>query len=201
VDRAVRLARADEHVVDQNLALLAPLGIPAPVRAPDARYLLAAARPLAQEFLSGLIPPFALFHPGSSRSDKSWGEDRFAAVAAGLRNETGIRPVISWGPGDEERALRLTELLPDAPRIPALDFAGLAHVMSRAVLFVAGDTGPLHLADALGTPTLALFSASARRNVPERNRPYGGAWLRYDRDTDPEMVVSRAIEAAARAPL
>lgn len=198
VDRPVTLDRRHEHVVDQNLALLAPLGIPVSSAAPDARYLLTIARPDAAAFLARMPRPFALYHPGASRSHKSWGEDGFAEVARRVHDRSGIAPAISWGPGDEERAARLASLLPRAARIPALDFAGLAHVISGAAVFVAGDTGPVHLADALGVPTLALFSASARRNVPERNRPYGGAWLRYDRDTDLETVVDKAIQAAAR---
>jgi ADP-heptose:LPS heptosyltransferase len=187
--------------VDQNLALLAPLGIPVVDAAPDARYLLASARPKAQAFCDGMAAPFALLHPGASRAEKSWGEEHFAALARRLQERAGLVAALSWGPGDEERVERLSRLLPEAPRIPALDFAGLAHVMARSALFVAGDTGPVHLADALGVPTLALFAAGARRNVPERNRPYGGGWLRYDPRTDLETVVTKAIEAAALSAL
>jgi hypothetical protein len=82
--------------------------------------------------------------------------------------------------------------------MPRLDFAGLAHVIARAALFVGGDTGPTHLADALGVPTIALFARSARRNVPERNRPYRGTGLQYDHGTDVEMVAASALEAVAR---
>jgi heptosyltransferase-1 len=52
--------------------------------------------------------------------------------------------------------------------MPSLSFAGLARVIRAAALFVAGDTGPLHLADALGTPTVALFGPTD----PARNGPY-----------------------------
>ncbi|HYK42319.1 MAG TPA: glycosyltransferase family 9 protein [Thermoanaerobaculia bacterium] len=197
VDTPVRLDPAVSHVVDQNLALLGPLGIPVVDPAPDARYLLRFPRPAAESFCDGIGSAFALLHPGASRAEKSWGEDQFAALARGLAARAGLSTAISWGPGDEERAARLAELVPEARRIPALDFAGLAHVMARSAVFVAGDTGPVHLADALGVPTVALFSPGARRNVPTRNRPYRGAWLRYDPGTDLETVVTKAIEAAA----
>lgn len=200
VDRPVLLGPGIPHVVDQNLSLLAPLSIPVSAPAPDARYLLAAPREEADRFAEGLPRPFALFHPGASRAHKAWGEESYAALARGLREEAGLFPAISWGPGDESRAERLALLLPEAPRIPRLDFAGLAHVASRAALFVAGDTGPVHLADALGVPTLALFAPSAsKRNVPSRNRPYGGEWLRYDQATAVETVLAKAIEAARRS--
>jgi heptosyltransferase-1 len=200
VDHAVRLGDESRHVVDQNLELLnaAPLRIPVVVRAPDARYLLSRPRPEADAFGESLPRPFALLHPGSSRSEKVWGEERFAQLARRLAAERGIAPVISWGPGDEKRADRLARLVPSAPRIPPLDFAGLAHVVARAALFVGGDTGPVHLADALSVPALALFSPSATRNTPRRNRPYRGAGMRYD-PKDVEGVVQAAISALGAA--
>ena len=201
VDTPVRLDPAVSHVVDQNLSLLGPLGIPVREPAPDARYLLRFPRPAATSFSDAMGSAFALLHPGASRAEKSWGEEQFAALARGLSARAGISAAISWGPGDEERVERLARLIPGVPRIPPLDFAGLAHVMARCAVFVAGDTGPVHLADALGVPTVALFSPGARRNVPTRNRPYRGAWLRYDPDTDLETVVSKAIEAAAMSAL
>jgi ADP-heptose:LPS heptosyltransferase len=83
--------------------------------------------------------------------------------------------------------------------MPLLDVAGLARVTDAASLFVAGDTGPVHLADALGRPALALFGpASGRRNVPERNGPYHGWAMRYDEATSPDEVAARAAEILNR---
>jgi ADP-heptose:LPS heptosyltransferase len=157
------------HVVDLNLALAAAAGLPADGRAPDARYLLGVATPDGDAFLARLPRPFALYHPGAGRADKTWGEERFAQLARLLARERGLTPVVSWGPGDEERAAQLVRLLPEATAIPRLDFAGLARVVAAAALFVAGDTGPLHLADALGTRVVAIFGVTD----PVRNGPYG----------------------------
>jgi heptosyltransferase I len=156
------------HVVDQNLALLGPAGVPVAVRAPDARYLANRLHADADAFLASIDRPLVLFHPGAGRLEKAWGEERFAHVARGLIRERRIAPVVSWGPGDERRAERLRALLPKRAPMPRLDFAGLARVIREASLFVAGDTGPLHLADALGVPTLALFGPTD----PARNGPY-----------------------------
>ncbi len=156
------------HVVDQNLALLEPAQIPVAVRAPDARYLADRPSPEADTFLAAVERPLVLFHPGAGRAEKAWGEERFAHVARGLIRERRIAPVVSWGPGDERRAERLRALLPKRSPMPRLDFAGLARVIREASLFVAGDTGPLHLADALGVKTLALFGPTD----PARNGPY-----------------------------
>ncbi len=156
------------HVVDRNLALLAAAGIPVAARAPDAAYLLTRPSPAADAFLANLPRPFAVFHPGAGRADKTWGEEHLATLARALEERRGLAAVISWGPGDEQRAARLAALLPAAARPPLLDFPGLARLYAASRLFVGGDTGPLHLADALGTPTLALFGPTD----PARNGPY-----------------------------
>jgi heptosyltransferase-1 len=195
IDRPVCLEPEAVHVVDQNLLLLSPFGIPVLERAPDARYLLAQESNEATAFLAGVRRPFALYHPGAARPEKAWGEERYAKLARRLASERGLSPVISWGPGDEARAALLSQLLPEAARAPRLDFTGLARVIDAAALFVAGDTGPAHLADALGRPTLALFGpASEPRNLPERNRPYRGGAMRYDGNTTVEAVAAKAIE-------
>lgn len=172
------------HVVDLNLALAAAAGLPIERRSPDARYLLAVAAPEADAFLAKLPRPFALYHPGAGRTEKIWGEQRFAELARLLARERGLAPVISWGPGDEERAALLARLVPEATAIPRLDVAGLARVIAAGAIFVAGDTGPLHLADALGTRVAAVFGVTD----PARNGPYG----------QPQSVVRGGREATVR---
>ena len=157
------------HIVDRNLSLLAPAGFADMVaRAPDASYLANLPSPEADAFLAAQSRPFVLLHPGATRPEKAWGEERFAHLARAFIRDTPIAPVVSWGPGDERRAERLRSLLPKRPPLPSLTFAGFARVIRASALFVAGDTGPLHLADALGTPTLALFGPTD----PARNGPY-----------------------------
>ncbi|HEY1249678.1 MAG TPA: glycosyltransferase family 9 protein [Thermoanaerobaculia bacterium] len=161
------------HVVDQNLALLEAAGVAVTSRAPDASYLASLPSPEADAFLASLKRPFVLLHPGATRPEKAWGEERFAHLARAFIRETPVTPVVSWGPGDERRAERLRSLLPKRPPQPLLSFAGMARVIRESALFVAGDTGPLHLADALGVPTVALFGQSdPTRNDPVRNGPY-----------------------------
>jgi heptosyltransferase-1 len=182
------------HVVDRNLSLLTPAGIPVVRRAPDASYLADLESPEADAFLASQPRPFALFHPGATRPEKAWGEERFAHLARGILRERDIPPVVSWGPGDERRAERLRSLLPRRAPLPPLGFAGLARVIRSAALFVAGDTGPLHLADALRVPTLALFGPTdPQRNGPYRDRDRGGVVISMH-DVSDETVLARAIE-------
>jgi lipopolysaccharide heptosyltransferase I len=176
------------NIVDRNLALLSALGIPIARRAPDAAYLLARESPEAAAFLDGQPRPYALFHPGAGRAEKSWGEEKLAAVARELARDPGLAPALSWGAGDEARVDRMAAVLPGATRLPPLGPAGFAHVIAGAEIFVAGDTGPLHLADALGVRTLALFGPTD----PDRNGPYRGTATRFDDSTTPGRVADLA---------
>jgi lipopolysaccharide heptosyltransferase I len=179
IDRPVRLTEQAVHVVDQNLLLLDPVGIKVEVRAPEARYLLARESPDADAFLARQARPFAIYHPGAAKAEKTWGEESFAALARRLEKTRGLHAVISWGPGDEPRRDRLAALLPKARAVPPVDLPSLARIIDASSIFVAGDTGPVHLADALGKPALALFGQrSGRRNLPERNKPYRGCAIR-----------------------
>lgn len=183
------------HVVDRNLALAEAAGLLIRERRPDARFLLAKGSTEADAFLAEQTRPFAVYHPGAGRPEKAWGEARFAALADLLARNPGLSAVVSWGPGDEERARKMSGMLPHARTLPLLSLPGLARVVAESALFVAGDTGPLHLADALGTPTLALFGPTD----PLRNGPYRtpGSAIRYDAETDAAEVARKACEVLA----
>jgi len=199
IDRPVRLTKDAVHVVDQYLLLLKPAGIPITTRAPDARYLLSRPSPEADAFLKTVTRPFAIFHPGSAKAEKTWGEAQYADLARRVERSHGLVPVLSWGPGDEARLERLSALLPDAAPLPRLDVPSLAHVIARSAIFVAGDTGPVHLADALGRPALALFGPrSGPLNTPERNRPYHGTALRLGSGTGVAIVADEVGKILAR---
>ena len=188
--------REARHVVDRNLALLSALGVPIARRAPDATYLLARESPDAVAFLAGQPRPYAVFHAGAGNAAKLWDVAKLVAVARRLA-AVGTAPVVTWGPGDEVRAAELAAALPEARRAPELSPRGLAHVLAGAALCIGADTGPLHLADAVGARTLALFNATD----PERNGPYRGAAIRVDPATRPDDVFERAAAIlAGRSP-
>ena len=102
------------HVVDRNLALLAAAGIPIAARAPDAAYLLARPSPEADAFLASVPRPFAVFHPGAGREDKTWPEERFATLARALQGAGRPAPRRLVGTG--RRAARRPTRRPAARR-------------------------------------------------------------------------------------
>ena len=120
------------HVVDRNLALAEAAGLPVALRRPDARFLLSRDAADADAFLAEQSRPFALYHPGAGRPEKAWGEERFAALADLLARDRGLSPVVSWGPGDEERARKMSGMLPRARSLPLLSLPGLARVGALA---------------------------------------------------------------------
>ena len=136
-------------------------GIPIPPQLPE---LLPTAQDQEswQEFAQSvaLAPgePFACLHPGGGRDEKCWPEDRFAGLTLQLRRN-GLRSLVVGGRPDLARAGRI--LAGSAPG--TLDATGrlplgvLLAGLSRCSVFVGNDSGPAHLAAAVGAPAVVLF--------------------------------------------
>ena len=108
---------------------------------------------------------YAVLAPGASYGPaKQWGPERFATVAAALEAR-GIRSVIVGAAADREASIRL-QRAPDAPR-GLVDLTGrtglgaLAGVLGASTLTVSNDSGVMHLAAALGTPTVGIFGSTS----------------------------------------
>jgi heptosyltransferase-1 len=160
------------HVVDRNLELLKPLGIPRP----NVRFELPAADTdaVAIERLITAIgwqSGFAIINPGAGWKSKLWPRDRFAAVARHLGEHHGLPTLVVWAPGIEQDWAReiVNQSAGHARVAPATTLAELAALCRRAAIFISSDTGPLHIAAAVGTPCVGLFGPMPA----ERNGPYG----------------------------
>ena len=102
----------------------------------------------------------AVLLTATSRDDKLWPEECWIALGCHL-NARGLICQLPGGSAIErERATRLAQQIPNAIALPAQDLTALAQVLSSAEIVVGVDTGLVHLAAALGRPTLAIYCAS-----------------------------------------
>jgi ADP-heptose:LPS heptosyltransferase len=128
--------------------------------------------PAASENLTDLLhalePGFAVVSPGAAWPNKRWPVDRFGALSARLHQVHGLRVLVVWGPGERELAESVATGTPGAIVAPATALADLVNVLSRAAVAIAGDTGPLHVAAALGTPVVGIYGPTD----PARNGPW-----------------------------
>lgn len=166
------------HVITKNLRLLRVVGVEDDV----IRFPLAAAPSRALDELQARVAsgPFALINPGAAWPNKRWAAERFGEVASFLKEQCGLTPVVLWGPGEEGLADSVIAASANAAvAAPPTGLADLVALSRAAALVVSGDTGPLHIATAVGTPTVSLFGPTD----PDRNGPYHADDLvvtRYD---------------------
>jgi heptosyltransferase I len=157
---------AATHVVYKNLALLAPLG----VEDHRLRFPLDIPRTPTIEAVVERFGGYALINPGAAWPNKRWPPARFGAIAAGIFEQFGMRSIVLWGPGEQPLAQEVAAAAGGAADVsPPTTTADLVGLAKGARLMISGDTGPLHIAGAVGTPIVALFGPT----FAERNGPWG----------------------------
>ena len=159
------------HVVEKNLALAVHLG--AKSGAPEFPIAEAAsdAPAGAREALGvDATAGFAILNPGAAWPSKRWAPAGYGALARRLRDRHALRSIVTWGPGEEERAGAVIAASDGASALaPATSVADLVALARAATIVVGGDTGPFHIAAAVGTPVVGLYGPSD----PARNGPWG----------------------------
>ena len=112
--------------------------------------------------------PAVLINPGAGWGAKRWPAERYAVVAKGLIDR-GMRVLVNAGPGEELLANAVVEGTAGAATSLTCSLAQLIALTRRIALCIAGDTGPLHLACALGRPVVGIYGPTD----PSRNGPFG----------------------------
>jgi len=167
-----RIEPGGHHVLDAFLQFLAPLGVtPGPVRWDLP--VPAEAHAWAAEQLPGDVPTL-LVSPCSSHALRNWSAQRYAAVADHAVGR-GWRVAICGGRSELER--RTADAILAHMSAPAIDLVGkdtlkqLLALLARASLVLTPDAGPMHLANAMGTPVLGLHACTdAERSGPYSDR-------------------------------
>jgi ADP-heptose:LPS heptosyltransferase len=157
----------EPHVIRKNLALMRALGVE------DLRvaFPLKPTRTVTGDTaVAGFGPEgYALINPGAAWPNKRWPPQRFGALAAEIRERIGVRSLVLWGPGEEGVASLVVSSSRGAAELsPRTSIVDIFAIARRATLMVSGDTGPLHIAAAVGTPVVALFGPT----FSERNGPW-----------------------------
>jgi heptosyltransferase-1 len=129
----------------------------------------AAAEAWANELLSSANAQSAvLINPGAGWGAKRWPVERYAAVAQALIAR-GLRVLVNGGPGEEPLTRAIVQQSGGAAAPLTCSLGQLIAVTRRVALVIAGDTGPLHLACALGRPVVGIYGPTD----PSRNGPFG----------------------------
>ena len=153
------------HVIEQAMEVMNAV---AEERLPTCRALLPQDAE-AECRASALATPFVLLIPGAGWGAKRWPAERYAELATRLR-DAGHGVAVNAGPGEEALANEVATLSDGAATVLRLSITELIAVTRRAALVIGGDTGPLHLASALGKPVVGIFGPTD----PARNGPFGG---------------------------
>jgi heptosyltransferase-1 len=165
----VELSTDQPHVIDKNLALLRSVGIDA-VGSREFPLPPAALRSAAvdEALEARVLLGFVVLNPGGGWASKLWPPEGYAVVARGLRDR-GFKSLVTWGPGEERLAERIVAASNGAAeRCFPTTLLELAVLFRKARLVVAGDTGPLHLACAVGAPVVGIYGPTD----PARNGPF-----------------------------
>jgi ADP-heptose:LPS heptosyltransferase len=106
--------------------------------------------------------PYVVIHPASVMSTKRWAAERFGEVARSVA-QRNFRVVVVAGPGEESCAGHAAKEIKGALIMLGLRIPELAELIRGARLYIGNDSGPMHLAAAVGTPTIAVWGSSDSR--------------------------------------
>lgn len=157
------------HVVEQYLSLAEAI-TQLPISVPQVHFPRDGAvdEEVVRRLASNGVQEFAILNPGAGWGAKQWPADRYGYVARKLA-EDGLTSLINSGPGEEVLALAAEAASGGVAQALTCSLTELIALTRRARLFIGGDTGPMHLAAALGVPVVGIFGPTS----PARNGPFG----------------------------
>lgn len=177
-----RVRAISRHTVDKYLELVEAAGA-----SPDASPVKIAYSSEDASYIDEFLNerkledrPWVAINPGASWTSKLWPAERFAALCD-ILEDSAIPVVVVWGPGEEPLVDAIVGATRSRPNVaPSTSIKQLACLLERSSLYIGGDTGPMHMAVAMGTPVVGIFGPSD----PERNGPYGEGHMILQADID-----------------
>ena len=165
-------ARRDRHIIELNQDLLAALGVP-PRQNRPALYVTQQERGEAQSLYGslGAASPRVVIHPGGRYPTQRWIPEHYAQVITWLTERHGVACIVLSGPGEEHLAREICEATPDALLAGVRSVRGMMGLIATSDLFIGNNSGPLHVAGALGVPTVSVMGPTD----PVRFEPRGPA--------------------------
>jgi len=148
------------HSVESTMNGFRWLGVRAE-HAPPLRYEIqsAAAERMKRTFKD---EPYVVIHPSSLMSTKRWDAALFAEVARTLKKRL-FTIALTCGPGEEAQVAEVAKGISQTTMMLGLSIPELAELIRGAKLYIGNDSGPMHLAAAVGTPTIAIWGSSDSR--------------------------------------
>jgi heptosyltransferase-3 len=159
---------ATGHAIENNLAMMEALEIPVAVRQ------LIYEHPDLEVKLPSFAPRYMVVHPGASRAEKRWPLENWSRIIQALTKEFSVECVLTGSREEIELASELKHQIGS----DVLNLAGqlslpeMARLLRSASIFMSGDTGPYHLAVAVGCPTVTLFAPRDRGSSSEACGPH-----------------------------
>ncbi|MFH0935504.1 MAG: lipopolysaccharide heptosyltransferase II, partial [Candidatus Omnitrophota bacterium] len=168
----------EKHESQYNFDLLRHLGLGA-----AAKDLFMPIKPESEQWAKEILresgikeeDQILIIHPGASCPSKIWPNERFAEAADKLAKEYKLKVLVVAGPKDIVQAQAVIKKM----HTPALNLAGrtsishLASILKKCRLFISNDSGPVHIASAVGTPVISIFGRSQAGLSPRRWGPLG----------------------------
>jgi ADP-heptose:LPS heptosyltransferase len=185
----------DRHLIDRYLDVLLPIGIKDADRAPRLRTKPVADREVDQmlrKVKADSGTPLVGLFPGAGHPSRRWPLERFAELADFVMRNDQVRVLVFAGPEEKEMVAKMRTLFPSAVVIlDRLSMLQLISALARLAVFVSNDTGPMHLAAAVGTPVVVLLD----KRAPTTYMPLGEHHRTLNRKVITEISVEEAYDA------
>jgi heptosyltransferase I len=164
-----RVHPRSSHIADQNGELSLRAGAQSAVGQVNLRVSETDRQRVCSDLAAAGIDRYIVLSPGGGWRSKCWPAERFGELCQKIREELNLRCAINYGPGEETLAATVKSASGNAdPFLYDGELGQLMALLQGAQCIVGGDTGPLHLAIALGTKAVAIFGPTN----PARNGPY-----------------------------